>query len=167
MQNTGCVINGGTHTHVYSNFADQQVQIDALTAKVEELKLLVQELLQRKDSEPAPEPDSEPESESEAEDIDVQDPDQPLTPEQEQLLLELKDISVRGARTTQAEWRPEEGVFNTEQAKVPCPPQVVWTSAETNKSWNYKWTHFAASNSLTIFLTLSPDFMSLARGSQV
>ena len=103
MQNTGCVINGGTHTHVYSNFADQQVQIDALTAKVEELKLLVQELLQRKNSEPAPEPEPEPESESEAEDIDVQDPDQPLTPEQEQLLLELKDISEARIRLKQSD----------------------------------------------------------------
>ena len=103
MQNTGCVINGGTHTHVYSNFADQQVQIDALTAKVEELKLLVQELLQRKNSEPAPEPESEHESESEAEDIDVQDPDQPLTPEQEQLLLELKDISEARIRLKQSD----------------------------------------------------------------
>ena len=103
MQNTGCVINGGTHTHVYSNFADQQVQIDALTAKVEELKLLVQESLQRKNSEPAPEPEPEPESESEAEDIDVQDPDQPLTPEQEQLLLELKDISEARIRLKQSD----------------------------------------------------------------
>ena len=117
MQNTGCVINGGTHTHVYSNFADQQVQIDALTTKVEELKLLVQELLQRKYSEPAPEPKPEPEpepepesepeseheSESEAEDIDVQDPDQPLTPEQEQLLLELKDISEARIRLKQSD----------------------------------------------------------------
>jgi hypothetical protein len=104
MQNTGCVINGGAHTHVYSNCADQQVvQIDALSAKVEELKLLVQELLQRKDSEPAPEPESEPESESEAEDIDVQDPDQPLTPAHEQLLLELKDISEARIRLKQSD----------------------------------------------------------------
>jgi len=92
-----------THTHVYSNFADQQVQIDALTAKVEELKLLVQELLQRKDSEPAPEPESESEPEPESEDIDVQDPDQPLTPEQEQLLLELEDISEARIRLKQSD----------------------------------------------------------------
>ena len=57
MQAPGCVINGGQHTHVYSNFTDQQQKIDLLTAKVEDLTLLVQQLLQlHKPAEVEPKP---------------------------------------------------------------------------------------------------------------
>jgi hypothetical protein len=117
MQTPGCVINGGQHTHVYSNFTDQQVKIDLLTAKVEDLTLLVQQLTQLLKTQTEPKPEEEPkpvwrsvydidwECESvsdvpslmsldkEWEETDELNPDQPLTEEQEQLLSELQEIS--------------------------------------------------------------------------
>jgi hypothetical protein len=114
---TGCVINGGTHTHVYGAYhAEQQAKLDRLSVNVTTLSDMVQHLtrlvahcciLQQPEPEPEPEPEPtyEPpanmytaETESESESECESEPDYKLDLEESDTVDPDQPISEEQAR---------------------------------------------------------------------